>query len=249
MTLRAVARRVGITPPSIHRHFADPATVMLVVIQRGFEELDSIPDAALDAAPGDPRSRLFTICSTYLEFADRYPGRYRTMFGGIWKRELRSSSVTQHDLHAIGQASKELLADAVGRCAAAGISTSTDPWADSAALWMGLHGLAHQRSAVTGNYWWPPDIAERLVVSLARLTEDRGPPPGRSRRVAIDGPLRVCGGRCRRYGSGPVGESGVQSVAGPDAQRRVLPRGASTPRVALIPARSRRRRGSVRPGC
>ena len=41
------------------------------------------------------------------------------------------------------------------------------------ALWLGLHGLAHQQS-VTVSFPWPPDIAERLIVALAHLTDDRG---------------------------------------------------------------------------
>ncbi|MDT7668253.1 MAG: hypothetical protein QOC74_1036, partial [Pseudonocardiales bacterium] len=43
--------------------------------------------------------------------------------------------------------------------------------ADAVALWLGLHGLAHQQS-VTVSFPWPPDITERLVVALAHLTDD-----------------------------------------------------------------------------
>jgi len=56
-----------------------------------------------------------------------------------------------------------------GGCVAAGIVTSTDVGADAVALWLGLHGPAHQQS-VTVSFPWPPDIAERLVGALAHLT-------------------------------------------------------------------------------
>ena len=38
------------------------------------------------------------------------------------------------------------------------------------ALWLGLHGLAHQRAS-TVTYPWPADIAERMVTALAHLRD------------------------------------------------------------------------------
>ena len=168
VTLRAVARRIGISAPSIYRHFADQPGIMLAVVQQAFDELDAELHRTRDAAGDDPRERLFATCRGYLEFARRRPGRYRTMFGGLWMPDLEASSVTEADLHALGRGSMQLLTDTLADCVAAGISTSTDPAADAVGLWVGLHGLAHQQS-VTVSFPWPPDITERLVVALARL--------------------------------------------------------------------------------
>ncbi|ANY08008.1 TetR/AcrR family transcriptional regulator [Pseudonocardia sp. HH130630-07] len=169
VTLRAVARRVGITPPSIYRHFADPAAIMLAVVREAFEELVAVLRDAHAAAPDEPRARLTALCAAYVEFARTHPGRYRTMFGGVWMPDLEASSVTETDLHSLGRASLELLAEAVSGCAAAGISATTDPDADAVVLWLGLHGLAHQR-LVTVSFPWPADVLERIVTSAARLT-------------------------------------------------------------------------------
>jgi hypothetical protein len=92
------------------------------------------------------------------------------MFGGLWMPDLEASSLTEADMQALGQGSMRLLAEVVGDCVAAGIATSTDLSADAVALWVGLHGLAHQQS-VTVSFPWPADITERLVVALAHLTE------------------------------------------------------------------------------
>ncbi|GAA3526594.1 hypothetical protein GCM10022222_06980 [Amycolatopsis ultiminotia] len=62
------------------------------------------------------------------------------------------------------------LAEALAACVKAGRSTSTDPETDAVALWLGLHGLAHQR-IVAPALGWPPDIAKRLVSTLAHLAE------------------------------------------------------------------------------
>jgi len=171
VTLRAVARRVGIAPPSIYRHFADQPSIMLAVVQRAFGELEAELRAELEAAGADPRARLFALCLGYLTYARTHPGRYRTMFGGLWMPDLEASSLTEADLHALGQNSLQLLADALGECVASGIATTTNLSADAVALWVGLHGLAHQQS-VTVSFPWPSDITERLVVALAHLTDD-----------------------------------------------------------------------------
>jgi AcrR family transcriptional regulator len=168
VTLRAVARKVGISAPSIYRHFADQPSIMLAVVQQAFDELATELRRARDSAGDDPRARLFATCTGYLEFARTHPGRYRTMFGGLWMPDLETSSLTEADMHALGEGSLQLIADVLRDCVAAGIATSTDLSADAIALWVGLHGLAHQQS-VTVSFPWPADIEERLVLALAHL--------------------------------------------------------------------------------
>jgi AcrR family transcriptional regulator len=124
----------------------------------------------MDAATG-PRQRLFAVCDLYLEFAQAHPGRYRTMFGGLWMPDLDESSLTEDDLSALGRTSMHMLTEALEGCVDAGCATSTDLAADAVALWLGLHGLAHQR-AVAPAFHWPPDIAERLITALAHLTSN-----------------------------------------------------------------------------
>ncbi|MCK2243495.1 MULTISPECIES: TetR/AcrR family transcriptional regulator [unclassified Crossiella] len=167
VTLRAVARQVGIAAPSIYRHFPDQPSIMLAVVQQAFDELAEQLRVARDAVD-EPRARLFAVCMTYLGFAQLHPGRYRTMFGGLWMPDLDNSVLTESDMTALGQASLGLLAEALADCVAADLATSTDPFADSVALWLGLHGLAHQR-AVTVVFPWPADLAERMITALAHL--------------------------------------------------------------------------------
>ncbi|MDI5981031.1 TetR/AcrR family transcriptional regulator [Amycolatopsis magusensis] len=168
ITLRSVARQVGIAAPSIYRHFPDQPAIMLAVVQNAFADLDARLRAAVNDADG-PRERLFALCHSYLEFAETHPGRYRTMFGGLWIPDLNESSLTEEDMYTLGEATMRLLADSLGDCVTAGCATSTDLAADAVALWLGLHGLAHQR-AVAPSFQWPEDIAERVITALAHLT-------------------------------------------------------------------------------
>ncbi|HEY2058733.1 MAG TPA: TetR/AcrR family transcriptional regulator [Amycolatopsis sp.] len=171
ISLRSVARRVGIAAPSIYRHFPDQPAIVLAVTQSAFAELDDRLRTGVAAAGENPRKQLFAICHGYLEFAVANPGRYRTMFGGFWKPNPSESSVSETDLARLGEASMGLLAETLTACVDAGLLTSTDPGADAVVLWLGLHGLAHQR-AVSPAFRWPPDIAERLITRLARLDDE-----------------------------------------------------------------------------
>lgn len=174
VTLRAVARQAHISPPSIYRHFPDPPAILLAVTQEAFEELRHQLSRASESAGGaeadDPTARLTAICESYLSFAAEHPSRYRVMFGGAWTAHpAQGSSVTEADLTNLGSEALGVLAAALIDCVDAGTSTSTQPGSDVVALWLGLHGLAHQR-AVSRGFPWPTDIEGRMIHHLARLT-------------------------------------------------------------------------------
>src|SRR5262245_48408946 len=96
ITLRAVARRVGITAPSIYPHFADRVDILREVIRRAIEELVAGLHSATRGEE-DPVARLHAGCRAYASFAAEQPHRYRVLFqrrrpGGTTRIE-RSATV------------------------------------------------------------------------------------------------------------------------------------------------------------
>lgn len=89
---------------------------------------------------------------------------------GTGRPALGDSSLTDGDLATLGQDVMKILIHALRDCVTRGYATSTDLFADTVALWLGLHGLAHQR-AVTRAFPWPNDIANRLITALAHLSD------------------------------------------------------------------------------
>ena len=170
VTLRAVARRVGISAPSIYPHFRDPQAILLAVAQQAFGELNAYLRAARDQAGPDPVARLLAVCESYLAFARARPSRYLVMFGGVWNaaQAVADAVVELDDVVALGRASLDDLAACLGECAAAGRSASTDPATDATLLWAALHGLAHQR-VVTAAVPWSDEDEARLISRLAYL--------------------------------------------------------------------------------
>lgn len=167
VTLRAIARSVGIAAPSIYRHFEGQSQVMLAVVQESFAALESELWRSVDAASDAPREELLAACHAYLDFAAEHPGGYRAMFGGVWVPNL-DDTISDDDLVALGAGATGILSSALRRCVDAGVSTSDDPDVDTIALWLGLHGVAHQRSA-TRIFPGPEGIEDRMIVALARL--------------------------------------------------------------------------------
>jgi AcrR family transcriptional regulator len=167
VTLRAVARRVGISAPSIYTHFADRDAILLALTRDAFAALTAHL-REVDAA--DPVDRLLAVCDAYLDFAATRPERYRLMFGGVWNAApaVERATISGDDVAALGQDALRLFVEALDACVRAGRSASTDAAADAVALWLGLHGLAHQRS-VAGAFPWPADITTRLIRPLAHL--------------------------------------------------------------------------------
>ncbi|WP_053737612.1 TetR/AcrR family transcriptional regulator [Nocardia sp. NRRL S-836] len=169
VTLRSVARRAGIAAPSIYPHFADQPSIMLAVVRQEMDRLAVVLREADEQAGPDPRSRLFAVCNAYLDLARTHPQRYRIIFGGLWMPSADDTSITDADLESLGAEALTLLARVLGACVEAGIAHGSDDLhGDAVALWLGLHGLAHQR-AVVRKMPGPQDVAERLITALAHL--------------------------------------------------------------------------------
>ena len=78
LTLRGVARRVGIAAPSIYRHFTDADQLKMAVVQRSFAEFAS----ARDAATGDGTTRPGHQWA--FRFSRRWPARSAAASRQAW---------------------------------------------------------------------------------------------------------------------------------------------------------------------
>jgi AcrR family transcriptional regulator len=79
VSIRAVANAVGVTPPSIYRHFPDKTTLIFEVCDRHFQALDARIAEATEGID-DPVEALQAAGRTYIEFGTSNPEPYRIMF-------------------------------------------------------------------------------------------------------------------------------------------------------------------------
>jgi AcrR family transcriptional regulator len=184
VTLRAVAREIGIAAPSIYAHFPDRDAILSAVVVRIFDELADAINASTESVGEDPVDRLVAGCSGYVRFGLTHPARYNALFsqhriGVLAGADDSGKPVTigadgRPDLK-FGTDAFAILLDGIVACVRAGESVSTDPLADATAVWVGLHGAVSLRIAMPGFPWPDPaDLVRQLVLALARVTRPAG---------------------------------------------------------------------------
>jgi AcrR family transcriptional regulator len=160
VSIRAIADRVGVTAPSIYRHFADKDTLILSVVESVFGRLDeALEAAAADAV--DPFDEVKRKGCAYVAFGLAHPEHYRLLF------MCKDDRKKDHDLDGpavAGAAAFDHLQDTVQRMlelAAPGVERP-DPFAMTCAIWGGVHGITSLRISMP-NFPWPP-VDEQLAL-------------------------------------------------------------------------------------
>jgi AcrR family transcriptional regulator len=175
VTLRAVAREIGIAAPSIYAHFPDRDAIVMAAVLRIFDELTAAIQAGVSSADQDPAGRLVAGCEAYVAFGLEHPARYGVLFS---ERRMAAADYCQpvpigpdgRPVLEFGAEAFAILVDAVDACVRAGVSASTDAVADGTALWVAMHGTVTLRTALPRFPWPDPDrFVRHLVLSLAKV--------------------------------------------------------------------------------
>jgi AcrR family transcriptional regulator len=83
VSMRAVAKRVGVTPAAIYLHFEDKEELFFDTCQRRFLELAELAIEALEGTEGDARSRLRALGHAYIRWGLGNPEHYAVVMGGV----------------------------------------------------------------------------------------------------------------------------------------------------------------------
>ena len=176
VTLRAVAREVGIAAPSIYPHFPDRDAVLMAVVVRIFDELTEAIEQGQKSAGQDPAGRLVAGSEAYVAFGLEHPARYSVLFSRQWPAAPDYCKPVPigpdgRPVLEFGAESFALLVQAIEDCVTAGVSASTDVLANATAVWVALHGTVSLRTALP-RFPWPDPTAfvRQLVLSLAQVT-------------------------------------------------------------------------------
>ena len=128
LSLRAVARRAGVSPAAPYRHYADREALVSAVAAVGYRELAERL-AAAHPSPSTPE-QLASVAIAYVQFALERPALFRIMFGEPCDRDN----------------DERVAATAAVSAYVRSIAQRTFPQADaealSTAIWALVHGLA-----------------------------------------------------------------------------------------------------------
>jgi AcrR family transcriptional regulator len=138
VSIRAVAERVGVTPPSIYLHFADKDALLDAVCLEAFTDLHEAMNVAGHDS-GDPLAALRAQGRAYVDFARARPEHYRLMFMRRPDRDLEMP--TEAEVAAV--AGLSVVIDSVRLAQKRSlIEPGDDPVRIALSLWAGVHGVA-----------------------------------------------------------------------------------------------------------
>ncbi|MBC8092832.1 MAG: TetR/AcrR family transcriptional regulator [Pseudonocardia sp.] len=169
VTLRAVARRVGIAAPSIYTHFDSPEQIVQAVVTETFSLLEARIDDARRAA-ATPRDRLIAGCRAYLAFG----AEHSALYGLLFARDRRPDPPPTHppgiaDID--GSRPFQLLMHGTQDCIDDGSSSADSALETAVQIWVALHGLVQLRANEPDFPWPDADRTEvELIIRLGRLT-------------------------------------------------------------------------------
>ncbi|HEY2477471.1 MAG TPA: TetR/AcrR family transcriptional regulator [Solirubrobacterales bacterium] len=155
LSLRAVARRAGVSPAAPYRHYADREALISAVAAVGYRELAERL-AAAHPAPSTP-AQLADVAVAYVRFALERPALFRVMFSEPCDRDNdeRAGAIAAVQLY---------LREIVARCFPA-----SDPEALAPAIWALVHGLAFLFLDGKLEAPTPAAVAERVTAAVEAM--------------------------------------------------------------------------------
>ncbi|PVY31486.1 TetR/AcrR family transcriptional regulator [Williamsia muralis] len=167
VSIRAVANRVGVTPPSIYIHFADKDTLIDEVVAQYFTRLDEVMRAA-GAEHEDSWEAAHAQGMAYVRFAVENAELYRVATMKVCAEGTDADAV-------LGQSAFVHFAETIERLMDEGFVDKGDPTPVVLELWTAAHGvaalmIAKPYIAIGEDY----ELAERVLTSvcLGRATKD-----------------------------------------------------------------------------
>ena len=134
ISLRALAKEIGVSAPALYRHFIDRESLLAELAVTGFELLRKRLRAVDQRRP---RQALIDIGLVYVSFAQDEPNLYRLMFGG---RVLPKG--VHPRLDTAGRNAFQVLEDTIARAQLAGYLKPMSLSLMTAAAWSLVHGLS-----------------------------------------------------------------------------------------------------------
>jgi len=170
-SLREVARRVGISPAAVYRHFDGKEALIFAACTQGFEVFSSYLVRALAAAT--PLERVLAACEEYRHFGLENPRDYRFIFMSPAEQVQfpKAHASLASDAPRLPQYSTfQFLVDRIRECMDAGLIARGDPALTAMLVWAHLHGLVSLRlSGLLVAVGDEPAFAEVYRGSVARL--------------------------------------------------------------------------------
>lgn len=136
VSIRAIARTVGVTPPSIYLHFEDKDELIFEVCQAQFRLLHQAMRDASEGV-GDPLAAFKEMGRAYIRFGIEHPEEYRILF--MSRSDFGADDFVNGTMPGIE--SFQSVLDALVGLQELGIVRQGDPLVITSGIWALVHGV------------------------------------------------------------------------------------------------------------
>ena len=138
LSLRALARGIGVSQTAPYRHFEDKSELLAAMATNGYRDLLRALREAGDTAGDCPREQLFAFAHAYVDYAAHSPQLFKLMFGPAVQPTAKYP-----ELRKASRDTLQLVQDIIQRGLDRRIFRQTDGVAYMAnAAWSSIYGLS-----------------------------------------------------------------------------------------------------------
>ena len=137
LSLRSLARGVGVAHSAAYRHFRSRDDVLAAIAEEGFRQLHDVICAAAASSPSDPMAALRATGFAYVDFAVAHRHHMQVMFGDLIRDKKRYSGLAD-----CARQTAERMSELVHAARVSGAYRPRDERLMGLASWSMVHGLA-----------------------------------------------------------------------------------------------------------
>ncbi len=137
LSLRGIARRLGVSHNAPYRHFTDKESLLATIAQIGFEKLEQSLQQVLANNTSTPEERIKTLGVKYIEYAVSNPAYYRVMSSAYISNYQKYPS-----LEKAAEESFTILKEAIAQGQKARVIRSGDTKELASVCWSLVHGVS-----------------------------------------------------------------------------------------------------------
>lgn len=173
LSLRAIARAVGVSQTAPYRHFADKENLLAAMATRGYGQLLDTLRRELAAADSSAAAQLHALARAYVSYAAEHESLFKLMFGPLVQ--------PGEDLPKLREVSRETLTLVKGilqRGMDSGEFRTQDVVYLANAAWAGIHGVATLRIDAPALFKRYVDLERQIRVAVDTFIAGISPPAG-----------------------------------------------------------------------
>lgn len=171
LSLRAVARALGVSQTAPYRHFNDKEALLAAIATRGYIELlDNLRDALGDTS-SSAAGQLQRLARAYVDFASREEQLFKLMFG-----PLVQPSARYPELRDVSRETLLLVQAILQHGMERGEFAKQDTLYLANAAWAGIHGVATLRIDAPALFRKHIDLLRQIDVAVGTFIAGIRPP-------------------------------------------------------------------------